>query len=406
MPAKKDGKSRRTFGIVEQLPSGEWRARYTVKGVRYPAPGTFASEDDADIWLARQRDALRFGTWVNPAIAAVQNAAAHEQAAARVRTLGEYAEEWLATRTNSRGELLRVRTRSEYERLLRKAGTNGPDDGGGPLAPLVVNAVGTITAPQVRAWRAEQMKTGAKTQTARAYALLNSIMKTAVADHVIDENPCTVKGGSKTTTGVKVLPPTDAELVTILDAINPHYRALVALGATGLRYGECVAMLASDITIERGPDGLVTSVRVNVDKQIVFPPKSAGGSQKGEVKALASNRQVLVFGDDAALIAAHVKGKIGAAPLYPAVTDQSAWLHPTTFYRHWNKARTTAGRGDLHFHALRHYAGTRYAQSGATVKETMARLGHSSTAAAMRYQHAGNRDEELASRAARRRAGA
>jgi integrase len=52
-------------------------------------------------------------------------------------------------------------------------------------------------------------------------------------------------------------------------------------------------------------------------------------------------------------------------------------------------------------HALRHYAGTRYAQAGATVRETMARLGHSSERAAMRYQHAGNRDDELAMRVAR-----
>ena len=214
-------KNRASFGIVQQLPSGNWRARYTVKGLRYKAPHTFDTEADAEIWLARQREALRFGTWVDPAIAAVRDAAAQEQAAARVRTLGDYAVEWLATRTNSRGELLRVRTRSEYERLLRKAGTNGPEDEGGPLAPLVVKPVGTITAPQVRAWRAGQMKTGTKTQTARAYALLSSIMKTAVADHVISENPCAVKGGSKTTTGVKLLPPTDAELVTIPAPVGP-----------------------------------------------------------------------------------------------------------------------------------------------------------------------------------------
>lgn len=190
-----------------------------------------------------------------------------------------YARTWLATRTNSRGELLRVRTRSEYERLLRDVGTNGA---------------------------------------------------------------------------------------------------------------------------ERDKAGDVTSVLVNVDKQIVFPPKSAGGSQKGEAKALASNRQVLVFGDDAAFIAARVKDKIGNAPLYPALTDPKGWLHPTTFHRWWKKARGAAGRDDLHFHALRHYAGTRYAQSGATVKETMARLGQSTAAAAMRYQHTGNRDEELALRAARK----
>lgn len=403
MPAKKTGQTRRKFGIIEQLPSGEWRARYTVKGTRFPAPGTFASEDDADIWLNRQRDALRFGTWVDPRLASVQQAVEAERLGARARTLGEYAKAWIGTRTNSKGEPLRVRTRTEYERMLR---ADEPGRRGGPLAPLVALPLGTITAKTVRTWRAETMKTGKKTQTAKAYSLLNSIMKTAAADHIIDENPCRVKGGSKTSTGIEVLPPTDAELITILDTIKPHYRALVALGATGLRYGEAVALLARDIKVEHDETGAVVSVRVNVHKQIVFPPKSEGGSQKGEVKALSSKRQVLVFGDDAVFIAEHVAAKIGNAPLYTAVQDPTAWLHPTTFHRHWRKAREAAGREDLRFHSLRHYAGTRYAQSGATVKETMERLGHSTTAAAMRYQHAGNRDEELAARAARRKTSA
>lgn len=78
-------------------------------------------------------------------------------------------------------------------------------------------------------------------------------------------------------------------------------------------------------------------------------------------------------------------------------------LAQSTFHRHWDKARRTAGRPDLPFHGLRHYAGTSYAQTGATVRETMARLGHSSTAAAMRYQHSGSRDDELAARMTRRR---
>lgn len=43
---------------------------------------------------------------------------------------------------------------------------------------------------------------------------------------------------------------------------------------------------------------------------------------------------------------------------------------------------------DLHLHDLRHTGSTWTAQSGATLKEVMARIGHSSTRAAMVYQHA------------------
>jgi integrase len=51
----------------------------------------------------------------------------------------------------------------------------------------------------------------------------------------------------------------------------------------------------------------------------------------------------------------------------------------------------------LHLHDLRHAGSTWSAQSGATLKEVMARIGHSSTRAAMIYQHATkNRDQAIA----------
>jgi integrase len=57
------------------------------------------------------------------------------------------------------------------------------------------------------------------------------------------------------------------------------------------------------------------------------------------------------------------------------------------------------GREDLHLHDLRHFGATLAAQAGATTKELMARLGHPSPAAALRYQHAtAERDQLLAAR--------
>jgi integrase len=63
----------------------------------------------------------------------------------------------------------------------------------------------------------------------------------------------------------------------------------------------------------------------------------------------------------------------------------------------WNKARQAVGLPDLHFHDLRHTGGTLSAATGATLKELMARLGHSSVRAAMIYQHATrDRDQAIA----------
>jgi integrase len=72
-------------------------------------------------------------------------------------------------------------------------------------------------------------------------------------------------------------------------------------------------------------------------------------------------------------------------------------LAPATLNRHCYKARVAAGRPDLRFHDLRHSGAVLAAQSGATLAELMSRLGHSTPAAALRYQHAAaDRDRQIA----------
>jgi integrase len=69
----------------------------------------------------------------------------------------------------------------------------------------------------------------------------------------------------------------------------------------------------------------------------------------------------------------------------------------TTLYRVFYKARVTAGRPDLRWHDLRHTGAVLAASTGATLAELMARLGHSTPGAALRYQHAARgRDAEIA----------
>ena len=63
----------------------------------------------------------------------------------------------------------------------------------------------------------------------------------------------------------------------------------------------------------------------------------------------------------------------------------------------YTKARAAAGRPDLRLHDLRHTGATLAAPTGATLAELMARLGHSTPQAALRYQHAAQgRDTEIA----------
>lgn len=67
------------------------------------------------------------------------------------------------------------------------------------------------------------------------------------------------------------------------------------------------------------------------------------------------------------------------------------------FNRLWHKACEAAGIKGLHFHDLRHTGNTLAASTGASTRELMARMGHSTARAALIYQHASaDRDRLIA----------
>ncbi|MGW1774243.1 tyrosine-type recombinase/integrase [Streptomyces sp. NPDC002104] len=67
------------------------------------------------------------------------------------------------------------------------------------------------------------------------------------------------------------------------------------------------------------------------------------------------------------------------------------------FNRLWHKACREAGVKGLHFHDLRHTGNTLAASTGASTRELMTRMGHSTARAALIYQHASaDRDRLIA----------
>src|SRR5437588_873960 len=75
------------------------------------------------------------------------------------------------------------------------------------------------------------------------------------------------------------------------------------------------------------------------------------------------------------LIRDHLRDHAGIELLFPSPRGRQ--MRHQEFWPHWQVAREAAGRPDLHVHDLRHLGATLAAQSGATLKELMARLGHS-----------------------------
>lgn len=72
------------------------------------------------------------------------------------------------------------------------------------------------------------------------------------------------------------------------------------------------------------------------------------------------------------------------------VGPNGAYLRRRNFHRMWVDATVTAGLGgrDVHFHDLRHTGNHLAAARGASTRQLMARMGHSSMPAALIYQHA------------------
>jgi integrase len=78
-------------------------------------------------------------------------------------------------------------------------------------------------------------------------------------------------------------------------------------------------------------------------------------------------------------------------------TSAGTYLHSANFGVVFRRAVQRAGLPPVRPHELRHTGATLAAATGATTKELMRRLGHSSSAAALMYQHAADeRDGEIA----------
>jgi integrase len=135
---------------------------------------------------------------------------------------------------------------------------------------------------------------------------------------------------------------------------------------------------------------------IRVERGVV---RADGRYQTGTTKSDAGRRDVTIPPHLLPAIEDHLTKHVGKdrdSLLFPAVHG-GRHLAPATLYRQFYKARDKAGRPDLRFHDLRHTGAVLAAATGATLAELMGRLGHSTPAAALRYQHiAGGRDKEIA----------
>jgi integrase len=357
--ANKQG--RRSYGAVRKLPSGRFQASHVAPGGhRIFAPYTFDTKGDADAWLAAQRTDLARGDWHPPA-----------PPPPPVPTFAGYAESWMASRRLAPG------TVNLYRKLL--AGILLPSFQATPLD--------AITPAAVRAWYGELDARTGPTRQAHAYGLLKAVLATAVDDEIIDTNPCRIRGAAKTPRVRPIRPATLAELAVIVENMPAEYQAAVLVAAwCGLRFGEIAELRRKDV--EAGRLRVRRAATTVAGKSVIGPPKTEAG-----VRDVAIPPHLIPVLRDHLRDHAQVgrEGLLFPAPHGGNLRDDGA-LHQAFW-----EARQAAGRPDLRFHDLRHTGATLAAAAGATLAELMARIGHTTPAMAMRYQHAtADRDQAIA----------
>ncbi len=365
-PSPSKGRGRRRFGAVRRLPSGRWQASYLVDGRRCSAPTTFATRTDADKYLARVETEIFDGRWIDPA---------------GPRTLlADYARAWLDAKAD-----LRPKPRETYQTLLNKY----------ILPELGAKSFNRLTPQVVREWH-QALRAKSPHQAAKAYRLLAAIMHTAVTDRLIVQTPCALKGAGREQSPERPTLSVD-DVFALAEAIDPKFKVAVHLATwCHLRRGEILGLKRRDIDL--------ATATLTVERQVqeVTLPDEEGrqrtSRQVGRPKTDAGARKVAIPAHLCTLLEEYLSESVPENPdafLWSAKDGGPMWVWP--LQRAWTRARTVVGRPEVHLHDLRHAGLTWAATTGATIRELMARGGHASPAAAMRYQHAASdRDREIA----------
>ncbi|MCP4963589.1 MAG: site-specific integrase, partial [Actinomycetia bacterium] len=230
---------------------------------------------------------------------------------------------------------------------------------------------------------------------AKVYRLFRTMLDTEVDDCLIRANPVHIKGAAVERSIERPMLDWD-DVGRIADAIQPRFRALVWVGSSsGLRYGELTGLTRRHVNLD--------DRTLRVDQALSFV--KGQGATLGPPKSAAAHRTVVIPGGVAEMLAVHIDQLVendSDALVFTSVKNSP--LINRYFAPYWKKALKAADLDEsIRFHDLRHHAGTSAATAGASLREIMARMGHASSDASLRYLKASaRRDEEIADAMERR----
>ena len=258
------------------------------------------------------------------------------------------------------------------------------------LGAVTLNA---LTTPMVREWHAKVRADVSAITAAKAYRLLRMALGIAVEDGLISVNPCTIKRAGQEKSPERPIATRD-QVYELADAVPAHRRALVLMGAWGgLRVSECAGLRRRDVDLMHAT--------VTVAQQLKWS-KREGGYYEDAPKTEAGRRTVPMPTPLVAEMIKHMAQYTGPeADAYVFAGERGAPLVKS----HWgvdfraacDKVReldrpAAAGQPPVRFtfHDLRHTGNTLAASTGQSLADLMARMGHASPQAALRYLHKTN----------------
>lgn len=300
--------------------------------------------------------------------------------------------------------------------------------------------VGKLTTQMIRTWRAELLGAGVSASvTAKAYRLLRAVLMTAVEeDNMLGRNPCRIRGADNEQTPERAIlslaqvfeladlvgrrpvgnvrklaadafrlryrePNGDMRTSPVVHATRAaaeralwllvskeqvhveydrRFRALVLLATfASLRWGELTAFRRSDLDlVARTVRVREQLVELNHGEMVLGPPKSRAGKRVVGIPAVIVPE-----------LTEHLGAFVDDRPdAFVFLGAGGGFLRGGNFRResNWSQALADMGVTGLHFHDLRHTGNTLAAQSGASLADLKARMGHDSDRAALIYQHA------------------
>ncbi len=365
--------SRRIIGNITKRPNGRYRLRYTDPAGRRISGGTFQTKQLAELELARIVIAIESGAYGKRAAIKIGDLDS------KTATLRELAEHWRETRLRN-GQTLAAKTLQEYERLVTNV-----------LAPFADMPVRSITAGQIEKWWKPEHKRAPR-QANAAYKHLKTLTDYALKRRWITESPCLIEGATSYRAASRPEIATWEQVAIMVRESPEPFNVVLSLAAGGgLRKGEIFALKRKDVEFETVKGE--TRVSVRVERAVTWTDR---GTFEKTPKTEGSIRTVELPPELVPVLKSHLKS-VAAYPdalLFERRPGSGEHWLEHQMKPIWDKLRADSGYSGT-FHSLRTFAATTFAQNGATVMETMDRLGSRNYKTYIAYQRATGRDRTL-----------